>query len=132
MTTQHQTFKKAYGLELLKIAQDDFESVEVLAGTKKGRRENICFLAQQVVEKSIKAALCHLEIPVPLSHNLELLIDKIPSEKHPPAATRLALLSEFATVRRYEEGKYELSQDDVNAVVETAKSTLEWAAQIIE
>ena len=52
---QKRLFNKEYAKELLRIAQGDGESASALFKAKVGRPENIVFLAQQSVEKSIKA-----------------------------------------------------------------------------
>lgn len=49
-----QLFPKEYAKELLKIAKGDLDSALGLYKINTGRPENIVFLAQQSVEKSIK------------------------------------------------------------------------------
>ena len=130
--TKEQKFKKAYAKELLSIAQADMESTEVLYASAKGRRENICFFAQQVVEKSIKAILCHLELPVPFTHNLDILIDRIPEDRDLADSVAFNELNEYATIRRYEEGVVELDQDDLEMALNLAKKAVNWAQSIIK
>lgn len=55
--TKEQKFKKEYAFELLKIAEGDLETTKVLLSASIGRKENVCFNAQQVIEKSLKAIL---------------------------------------------------------------------------
>lgn len=127
-----QIFKKEYAIELFRIAQGDLESAHVLAQSKKGRMENSCFHAEQAVEKALKAVLCHLEIAVPLSHNLELIVSKIPKKHRPPRESQIGLLTEFATIRRYEEGAAVLSDADVKAALDIAESIINWAQNILQ
>ncbi|MBT4760819.1 MAG: HEPN domain-containing protein [Bdellovibrionaceae bacterium] len=130
--TKQQKFKKEYAFELLKIAVGDMESTQILFRSQGGRRENVCFNAQQVVEKSVKAVLCFLEIPVPFTHNLDILLDRIPEECQLADLENANALTEYATIRRYEEGYIELDQSDLEASVEIAKNTLSWAQGIIK
>lgn len=129
--TKSQIFKKEYALELIKIAEGDYETAQVLLAAQKGRKENICFNAQQVIEKSVKAILCHLELPVPFTHNIDILLDKIPKELHIPASEHFNELTEYATIRRYEEGVFELDQQDLETSLNVAHKALKWAKDII-
>lgn len=129
--TKEQKFKKEYAFELLKIAEGDFETVRVLLAASTGRKENICFIAQQVIEKSIKAVLCFIEAPVPFTHNLDILIDRLPDNLTLDDTGNINELNEYATIRRYEEGTFELDQDDLNVACNLAKTTLEWAKKIV-
>lgn len=53
-----QIYKPEYGKELLRIAEGDLASASALHETKKGRKENVGYLAQQSIEKALKAVLC--------------------------------------------------------------------------
>lgn len=125
--TKEQKFKKEYSFELLRIAHGDLETTEVLLRSKIGRKENICFNAQQVIEKSIKAVLCYYEISVPFTHNIDILLDRIPSHLQVLEDQNLNELTEYATIRRYEEGTFELDLEDLNKAYDLAKKTYEWA-----
>lgn len=124
--TKDQKYKRAYARVLLGIASEDFSTLEIIYQAKGGRKENVCFFAQQVVEKCIKALLVQDGIPVPFTHSLELLLSKLDPAKHPPKAAGLDALTEYATIRRYEEGYAELSQSDLQAAFEAARTTLEF------
>lgn len=126
MTKTHQ-FKKEYSYELVKIAGEDYDSLEVLFAAAKGRKENIGFLAQQVIEKSVKAVLCFLEVPVPITHNLEILFDKVPKESEFQIKIDISELSLFASIRRYEDTAWELDKLDLKSLVDFSKSVLGWA-----
>jgi HEPN domain-containing protein len=125
--TKDQLFKREYAKKLLNIAKGDLETTEVLLAAKKGRPENICFYAQQVIEKSLKALLCHKGLPIPFTHSIELILDRLGKDSQPPHGSDLIVLTDFATIRRYEEGNEIIDQDDLNASVEAARQTLDWA-----
>ena len=130
--TKSQKYKKEYAKELLKIAEGDFETTKVLYNAKAGRKENICFIAQQVVEKSIKAVLCHLELPIPHTHNLDILMDKLPDKYQTLEADGYNELTEYETIRRYENGNFELDSDDLRQAFAVAEKFLLWAKSIVE
>ena len=124
--TKDQLFKQEYAKELLKIAKGDLETTEVLLAAKKGRPENICFYAQQVIEKALKSLLCHKGLSIPFTHSIELILDRLGKDLQPPHGSDLVVLTDFATIRRYEEGNEIIDQGDLNASVEAARKTLSW------
>ncbi len=130
--TQKRLFQKEYALELLKIARGDLDSALGLSKLNTGRPENTVFLAQQSVEKSIKAVLVHLQIAFPLVHDLGILVALLPEEKSPPEGFALAELNPFASIRRYEEGPLPLIQEEINASLEVAQKIVKWATDEIQ
>jgi HEPN domain-containing protein len=119
-------FQKSYAAELIGIAAGDLESAKGLLVAKRGRPENICYLAEQCIEKALKAMLVHLEKPVPITHDLGIISERVqqylPIEVH----TDLTLYTEFATTRRYEESALILTQEDLEAAIEVAENLLLW------
>ncbi|MCA2958845.1 MAG: HEPN domain-containing protein [Silvanigrellales bacterium] len=57
-------YRPEYAYELVEIAQGDLDSAEALAAAARGRRENVLYLSHQVVEKCLKALICHGGQPV--------------------------------------------------------------------
>jgi HEPN domain-containing protein len=128
MSPQERLYKPEYAPQLLSIAKGDLQSANVLARSKEGRRENIAFHAQQVIEKAIKAVLCHKKIPIPLLHGIGgVFVAKLPSDNLPPEGYLLNELNEYATVRRYEEGMVEITAEDIKSILNKAKAVLDWA-----
>ena len=104
---QEKLFSVEYAPELIRIAEGDLGSARLLLvqfGMFKSRAENIFFLAQQSIEKSLKAVLCLHGVPVPLVHELGTLVAKLPASSNPVFGYEISRLSEFASIRRYEEG----------------------------
>lgn len=122
-----QLFPKEYSQELLKIAKGDLDSATGLSTIKTGRPENIIFLAQQAVEKYVKAVLVHLQIAFPMVHDLGILIALLPDDKMPTEGFALSELNPFATVRRYEEGQIPLTLEEIDSALTTAKNIAAWA-----
>ena len=129
---QEKVFKREYAGELFRIAQGDLQSATILASTAGGRSENSAYMAQQSVEKALKAVLCWLKIPVPLVHDAGILVAKLPADLSPPGGYQLAELTPFATVRRYEEGSFELTSEELKQILDQAKLVLDWAGTIIQ
>lgn len=133
MTPLKKKFSKAYAKELLKVAEGDLKTAAILVAHPGGRPENTFFLIQQAIEKAIKAVLCHHELAVPLTHDLAALLAMLPDAvSGPPAEKSLLVLTEFASIRRYEEGKYEYSLQETNEAYRTGENVLAWARKHIQ
>ncbi|MEN0057924.1 MAG: HEPN domain-containing protein, partial [Bdellovibrio sp.] len=92
-----------------------------------GRLENIVFLAQQSVEKNIKAVLVHNQIAFPLLHDLGVLVALLPDDKMPSEGFDLMELNPFASVRRYHEGEIPLTKEEIESSLKVAQNISNWA-----
>ena len=124
---QEKIFEKSYAVVLFRIAEGDWKTADALKGLPDIRVENLFYLAEQSIEKALKAVLCHLGEPVPLVHELGALIAKFPKETDLPFGYELDQLSQFATTRRYEEAHVILSLEEQIAVLKVSSDILEWA-----
>ena len=125
-------YKPEYAYELVEIAQGDLDSAEALAASARGRRENVLYLAHQVVEKCLKAIICHGGQPVTHTHDLEALVTALPAKfGKPPQADLLPGLTEYSLVRRYERGFALLESADLEAAIRLGRSTLEWTRLLL-
>nr|AIA17717.1 HEPN domain protein [uncultured bacterium]AIA17942.1 HEPN domain protein [uncultured bacterium] len=129
--SQEKKFPRNYAKELYRIAQGDLDSARTLSKSKTGRPENACFHAHQSVEKALKALLVALSQPVPLVHDLGILVAKIPSNRNPPFGYELSSLNDYSTVRRYEEGKMILEQTEIEKIVSIATEVITWVGPIV-
>jgi HEPN domain-containing protein len=125
--TKKKIFKKEYGVELLKIAEGDLETARGLIKVKMGRKENILFHLEQVVEKSLKSVLCSKGIGLPFTHELGIILELFPPELEVPNSDDMLDLGQFASVRRYEEGIAEITEEEIQATLHLAAQTLAWA-----
>ena len=115
---REQKFDKRYALELFRIAKADFQSASVLSrAANEGRPENIFLLAQQSLEKGLKAVICALGDPVPFTHEIEVLTDRIQNRMEVPFLGKFNELSDFATIRRYIEGREDYSIEETLEVL---------------
>lgn len=120
-------FKKEYAQHLFKIAYGDLDSAEALMTTKSlGRPENILYMIQQSVEKSLKAVLIHKQLSFPLVHDLGILIALLPKEDYPPGGFDWTELNPYASIRRYEEGALPISEKEIKAAFDAAKLVHQW------
>lgn len=78
MTPFRRKYEKEYAITLFNFAGLELETVKALVAHPAGRPETTCFLAQQVIEKCLKAVICHFELPVPLINDLGGLLAVLP------------------------------------------------------
>lgn len=107
----------------LRYAYEDLTSAERMAGSHEAIPRHACLLAQQAVEKLLKAALIFLSINFPYSHDLDALRNLIPSgwrvrEEH----ADLARLTEWAIAARYPGDWPDATQADAHAATQQARS----------
>lgn len=132
--SQEHRFPRDYAAELLRIAKADHASAAYLktgVGTPNVRRENVAYLFQQAVEKALKAALCAHDLPVPLVHDLGVLVAKLPDSLEPGFGYEVAGLDEYATIRRYEEGRYTLESEELDEIERLSATVLSWADAVV-
>ncbi len=129
MVPRDARYQREYAHELLAIAEADLESAFLLATVERKRWENVYLLAQQSLEKALKAVLCwHSEL-VPLVHDIGILVTKIAVFAKPPFGYNLNNLSEYATIRRYLESKEEYTSHEVVEILKQVKKAVEWCKQ---
>jgi HEPN domain-containing protein len=131
---QERRFDPSYAKTLLEIAYGDFRTAVFAAQgieNQNVRIENVFFMHQQAIEKALKAVLCHLEIPVPLVHDLGALLAKLPEGSQPDAGYELTTFNDFAGVRRYEEGTMIYEEEDIDDARILTGNLLAWASGIV-
>ena len=123
-------FKKEFARELFAIAQNDLQAAMTLNSDPLVRKETALLMIQQCVEKCFKALLCNVEAAIPQTHDLSLLMDRISAAKidipSHIANADYDELTPFATLRRYEEGHFEILENDVQGAVQLASSVVDW------
>ena len=119
-------FRMEYAQELLRIAAGDLDSAKVLSEGNKGRPENIGYHAVQCIEKSLKAILVLLNKPVPLTHDLGSITERVKQYVPFDIQADLTMFTEYATTRRHEESEMILEQEDLEAAIAIASQVLAW------
>ncbi len=132
MTPISRKYKKEYAFVLLNIAIGDLESAKGLVKSNQGRPENMLYAIQQSMEKCLKAVLIFYEIPILHTHDLEVLISLLAPKTVPPEAYNLGQFSQYASVRRYEEGHEEILPSDIKAALALGQKICDWAKAQLE
>ena len=105
-----------------------------LALVRLGRRgdvlpEQLCFHAQQAVEKAFKAVLLHRRVDFPFTHDLAQLLDTLHAAgiEVPAELADADALTPYAVETRYPGFWGEISEADVDEAVRVAEGVLHWA-----
>lgn len=73
-----QKFKKETAIKIFKIGEADLHAAKILASALTCRPEIIVYHVQQSVEKSLKSVIIFFEKAVPLTHEIDVLIEQLP------------------------------------------------------
>ena len=91
--------------------------------------EQVCFHAQQAIEKSFKAVLLYNNINFPFTHDIEELIDTMENDgiSLPSELEEAGMLTPYAVQARYPGYWGEISQSDVTDAINLADKAVDWA-----
>ncbi|TGM01495.1 HEPN domain-containing protein [Leptospira jelokensis] len=109
-----------------------------LALAKLGDKNDIllnqlCFHAQQVAEKSLKAVLIKENVEFLFTHNIKTLILSLPDQIEKPSFfEELAILTDYAVATRYPGDYEEILEAEYAKEAELAELVYNWASQFIE
>jgi len=98
----------------------------------RGLYEQLCFHAQQAVEKSLKAILVGRSIDFPQTHSIQRLIDLLPSDIARPSNLFLsARLTEYAVTARYPGDDEPVDEEEYREALRIATAILAWAKRFL-
>jgi len=119
-------------VEWLNLAGSDLR-LALLGKDQDVLSEQICFHAQQAVEKSFKALLIFHKIDFPFTHDLEELLDTFENEGIPiPSELEEAgMLTPYAVETRYPGYWGEIYDNDVAEAIRLAEKAINWAKEQI-
>ncbi|MCF7863627.1 MAG: HEPN domain-containing protein [Kiritimatiellales bacterium] len=100
--------------------------------TKRIRSEDLCYHAQQSVEKTLKAVLIHSRTAFPRTHNIKVLVELLPAGLfRDPILNAAAILTDYAVTTRYPGEVEPVTPDELQAARHIAREVLAWAEAII-
>lgn len=96
--------------------------------------EQICFHAQQAVEKALKAALLFYKIDFAFTHDLQELLDTFETAKIsvPAHLLDVGILTPYAVETRYPGFWGEISENEVSEAISLAEKAIKWVEELIE
>lgn len=94
--------------------------------------EELCFHAQQAVEKSLKAVLIAKRISFPKTHNIRVLLDLLPQDIAVPLEIeRAASLTDYAVMIRYPGALEPVTKEEYKKAIQMAESVIHWVEKSI-
>jgi HEPN domain-containing protein len=129
---QERLFDVSYVKELLEISKSDLDTAFAISKITSLRIENSFYHVQQSIEKSLKAVLVKSLISVPLVQDLGILVSKVPKSIEPPYGYELQQLTEFATIRSYEQGEIIITLEKLNKIRGICSEMYFWAKGIVD
>jgi HEPN domain-containing protein len=116
----------------LRKAQSDLRAIEILIKNSDFPPDIVCYHAQQMAEKALKALLTAYGVPFPKTHDLVFLNHLLPSTidvgVEPQA---LAELSYFAVESRYPGEMEEYTHSLAEKLLQQARTAYDTAADLI-
>jgi HEPN domain-containing protein len=107
---------------LLKAENDLTAATQIIKMGKAAPMDTVCFHAQQCLEKYIKAILVHRSIPVPRTHNIQVLMKLVPPVVRPGLTEdEERLLTNYAAVTRYPDAGLEISLGEARKALAIAR-----------
>ncbi len=118
--------RHAEALKWLASACGDLRGGEVLLRSDAAPARLAAFLAQQSAEKSLKAGLFAVGVPVPRSHRLDRLRELLPDHWSVHQATEdLVELTAYSTAARYPDAEASVDHDDADEALDLARRVYE-------
>ncbi len=93
----------------------------------------LCFHAQQAVEKSIKAILIQRGIEFRKVHDIAYLLGLLPGDvSPPPEAVEAVGLTIYAVISRYPGDYEEITEEAYKEAVRIAQAVFTWAERLVQ
>lgn len=117
----------------LQLADEDFRLAEhsfIMSSPVPYRL--IAYHCQQSVEKYLKAVLVFLNIEFPYTHNIERLLELLPSELERPISLEQAgMLTDFAVAKRYPDYYEQITKEEALRAFETVKKIKDFVLNLV-
>ncbi len=119
--------------EWLNRARSNLKRAKADARLKDVYLEDLCFDAQQAVEKAIKALLIHRSVEFPYVHDLARLLTLLEESglDIPENVKYAETLTPFAVMTRYPTVFEPVTESQYEEAIELAENFLSWAETII-
>ena len=100
-----------------------------IAGTRNSELvyyEDLCYQAQQAVEKAVKGMLIYFNIEPQFTHNIGVLLDELKVYVDVSEIKETIKLTKYAVQTRYPGEYEEITREDYEESIEIARKCLEW------
>ncbi len=133
MNKQHKNALPGSAQEWLKHAASDVAMARLGFASSAVLSEQVCFHAQQAVEKALKGVLLHRQIRFPLTHDIQELIEigEHANVDFPVWTEELPTLTPYAVETRYPGNWEAVEHAEVARAIDLAQQTIDWATVIV-
>ena len=107
-------------LDWMKKAEHDFKSAKIILSSGEEIYDSVCFHAQQVAEKALKALFTARHIEFPKTHNLLLLSNLLQDADLLKFNEDLESLTKYAVESRYPGDYVEPGHEEAQKALDTA------------
>lgn len=95
--------------------------------------EDLCYQAQQAVEKSFKAVLLCKRSAVPKTHDLAFLLREIAGYCEIPECIRAVVgLTQYAVMTCYPGDYNPVTEDEVSQSISRAEAAVQWCGRVLD
>ena len=88
-------------MEWIRKGENDLKTARLVLAAEDGPLDTVCFHAQQLAEKALKALLTHRKIRFSKTHSLQLLLDLLADSDFEKYREACIILSGYAIEARY-------------------------------
>jgi HEPN domain-containing protein len=114
-------------------AHSDLEVARLALTSSKVLLEDVCFHAQQCVEKALKGLLLSRGTPIVKTHDIRVLVTLLDdlSIVLPEKLTDIDRLTSFATIARYPGFWETTTRSEAEYFIQQADQTLKWVEELL-
>jgi len=95
--------------------------------------EDLCYQAQQAVEKALKGFLIYFTVEPEFTHNIEKLLEELEKFTEIPVnINEAAQLTNYAVTTRYPGDYDEITKQEYEEAIKIAQECLEWVENTIK
>jgi len=118
--------------EWTRKAKNDLKTARLVLSAEDGPLDTVCFHAQQVAEKALKALLTHQGTPFSKTHSLQLLLDMLAVPDLEAYREACIILSGYAVEARYPGDSADPEREEAEQAVKMASDIYETVLKIFE
>jgi HEPN domain-containing protein len=129
MSGPHEVFPPGSPRDWIEHARSDLALARLGRDSEDVLPAQVCFHAQQAVEKALKAVLLYQGIAFPLTHDLEALIEIMTNAgmELPDWSDDVSGLNPYAVEARYPGRPDDIGTGDMDEALELARGVIDWA-----
>jgi len=119
-------------MEWMRKGENDLKTARLVLASENGPLDTVCFHAQQLAEKSLKALLTHRGIRFSKTHSLQLLLDLLSVPDFEKYREACILLSGYAIEARYPGDYTDPEREEAEEAVIMASDIYEAVLQLLK